>query len=44
MDENTDVNDVFQKLFKKSGKLLGMVKNVGQKLDEKLKSEENKRN
>lgn len=40
MDENTDVNDVFQKLFKNPGKLLGMVKNVGQKLDEKLKSGE----
>lgn len=40
MDETTDVNDVFQKLFKNPGKLLGMVKNVGQKLDEKLKSGE----
>ena len=40
MDESADVNDVFQKLFKNPGKLLGMVKNVGQKLDEKLKSGE----
>ena len=33
-----DVKDVFQKLFKNPQKLMGLVKNVGSKLDEKMKS------
>jgi len=36
----TNVGDVFQKLFKDPGKLMGIVKNVGSKLDEKMKSGE----
>ena len=32
------VNDVFSKLFKNPGKLMGMIKKVSSKLDEKLKS------
>ena len=36
----TSVNDVFQNLLKDPTKLMGMVKNVGGKLDEKLKSGE----
>ena len=40
INEATNVNDVFQKLFKDPGKLISMVKNVGKKLDEKLKSGE----
>ena len=36
----TNVGDVFQKLFKDPGKLMGIVKNVGNKLDEKMKSGE----
>ena len=40
MENATNVNDVFQKLFKNPGKLINMVKNVGKKLDEKLKSGE----
>jgi len=38
MDNMTDVKDVFQALFKDPGKLMGLVKNVGEKLDTKLKS------
>ncbi|NBR16280.1 MAG: hypothetical protein EBU01_17120, partial [Crocinitomicaceae bacterium] len=38
MDNVTDVKDVFQALFKDPGKLMGLVKNVGEKLDTKLKS------
>ena len=34
----TDMNDVFQSLFKNPGKLMGLVKNVGEKLDTRLKS------
>lgn len=34
----TSMNDVFQKLFKNPGKLMGLVKNVGNKLDDRLKS------
>merc|ERR1711871_206902 len=34
------VNDVFSKLFKNPGKLMGMIKKVSSKLDEKLKSGE----
>jgi len=35
-----NVGDVFQKLFKDPSKLMGIVKNVGSKLDEKMKSGE----
>jgi|UniRef100_A0A6C0CJE3 uncharacterized protein YidB (DUF937 family) len=34
------VNDVFKQLFKNPGKLMGLVKNVGGKLDSKIKSGE----
>lgn len=36
----SNVGDVFQNLFKNPGKLMNMVKKVGSKLDEKLKSGE----
>ena len=32
-----NVQDVFQKLFKDPGKLMNIVKNVGNKLDQKMK-------
>ena len=39
--ENTgSAGDIFQKLFKNPSKLMGMVKNIGSKLDEKIKSGE----
>ena len=37
-DDMTSANDYFQTLFKNPGKLMGLVKNVGDKLDTKLKS------
>jgi len=37
-DESTDMKDVFQKLVKNPTKLMGLVKNVGDKLDSKIKS------
>jgi hypothetical protein len=40
LDEEANVNDVMGKLFKNPGKLLNMVKKVGSKLDEKIKSGE----
>ena len=40
MDNAASANDVFQKLFKNPGKLMGIVKNLGSKLDEKIKSGE----
>ena len=40
MNNTKDVKDIFEKLFKNPGKLLNMVKKVGKKLDEKLKSGE----
>jgi hypothetical protein len=40
MNDAKSATDVFQKLFKNPGKLMGMVKTVGSKLDEKLKSGE----
>jgi hypothetical protein len=40
LSETSTVNDVFQKLFKNPGKLMNLVKNVGSKLDDKLKSGE----
>ena len=38
MDEGSNVNDVFQKLFRNPGKLMNLVKSVGGKLDSKIKS------
>lgn len=38
LNEESDINDVYQKLFQNPGKLMGLVKNVGSKLDSKLKS------
>ena len=39
--ENTgDAKDVFQKLFKNPAKMMNMVKNIGGKIDEKIKSGE----
>jgi hypothetical protein len=40
MENVNDTKGVFQKLFKNPGKLMNMVKNIGNKLDEKLKSGE----
>ena len=40
MDDVSSVGDVFKKLFKNPGKLMGIVKNVGNKLETKLKSGE----
>jgi hypothetical protein len=40
VDNATDAKDVFQKLFKNPGKMMNMVKNIGNKLDEKIKSGE----
>jgi hypothetical protein len=40
MDNNEDAKDVFQKLFKNPGKMMNMVKNIGSKIDEKIKSGE----
>jgi len=39
-DNATSVNDVFKNLFKNPGKLMNLVKNVGGKLDSKIKSGE----
>jgi hypothetical protein len=38
MEGVTDAKDVFQKLFSNPGKLMGMVKNVSDKLDQKMRS------
>ena len=38
MEDATSVNDVFNKLFKNPTKLMDLVKNVGSKLDSKIKS------
>lgn len=38
MSDSTSVNDVFNKLFKNPTKLMDLVKNVGTKLDTKIKS------
>lgn len=38
MNDNSSVNDIFQKLFKNPSKLMNLVKNVGSKLDNKIKS------
>jgi hypothetical protein len=40
MDNASDPKDVFEKLLKNPGKLMGLVKNVGAKLDSRLKSGE----
>ena len=40
MDNTGDVKDVFQKLFKNPGKMMNMVKNIGSKIDDKIKSGE----
>ena len=40
MENVTNAQDVFQKLFSNPGKLMNMVKNVGGKIDEKIKSGE----
>ena len=40
MENATSLNDVFQNLFKNPGKLMGLVQNVGGKLDSKIKSGE----
>jgi hypothetical protein len=40
LEESASVGDVFQKLFKNPGKLMGLVQSVGKKLDTKLKSGE----
>ena len=38
IEDNASVSDVFQTLFKNPSKLMGLVKKVGGKLDEKIKS------
>ena len=40
MDDSGDAKDIFQKLFKNPGKMMNMVKNIGNKIDAKLKSGE----
>jgi len=40
MDGSSDMKDVFNKLVKNPGKLMGLVKNVGEKLDTRIKSGE----
>jgi hypothetical protein len=40
MENATSANDVFQQLFKNPTKMMSMVKNIGGKLDEKIKSGE----
>jgi hypothetical protein len=40
MDNATSPNDMFQQLFKNPTKMMSMVKNIGGKLDEKIKSGE----
>jgi len=40
MDNTGDAKDVFQKLFKNPGKMMGMIQNIGSKIDEKIKSGE----
>jgi hypothetical protein len=40
VENNGDAKDVFQKLFKNPTKMMNMVKNIGSKLDEKIKSGE----
>lgn len=40
MENVSDTKDVFQKLFKNPGKMMGMVKNISSKIDAKIKSGE----
>lgn len=40
MDGSTDMKDIFNKIVKNPGKLMGLVKNVGEKLDTRIKSGE----
>jgi hypothetical protein len=40
MEENCNPKDMFQNLFKNPGKMMNMVKNIGNKIDEKIKSGE----
>lgn len=40
MENTGDAKDVFQKLFKNPAKMMNMVKNIGSKIDEKIKSGE----
>jgi hypothetical protein len=40
MENTTNANDVFKQLFKNPTKMMSMVKNIGGKLDEKIKSGE----
>jgi len=40
MNNTGDTKDIFQKLFKNPGKMMNMVKNIGSKIDEKIKSGE----
>jgi hypothetical protein len=40
MANTGDAKDVFQNLFKNPGKMMNMVKNIGSKIDEKIKSGE----
>jgi len=40
MENVGDAKDLFENLFKNPGKLMGLVKNVGQKLDSRIKSGE----
>jgi hypothetical protein len=40
MDETSNPKDVFQQLFKNPGKLMNMVKNIGGKIESKIKSGE----
>jgi len=40
MNGSTDMKDVFNKIVKNPGKLMGLVKNVGEKLDTRIKSGE----
>ena len=41
LENASTVGDVFQKLFKNPGKLMNIVKKVGKKLDDKMKSGRN---
>jgi hypothetical protein len=40
LEDASNSKDVFQKLFKNPGKMMNMVKNIGNKIDEKIKSGE----
>ena len=40
LDDASNIGDVFQRLFKNPGKLINMVKKVGNKIEEKIKSGE----